>query len=70
VIKGYASLLLRSIGEEDPRYADLCEISKSVDRMSDIIEKIGKIIRYETKPYVGEAKIIDLEKAVEEVEKR
>jgi signal transduction histidine kinase len=66
VIKGYASLLLKSTGEEDPHYADLREISKSVDRMSDIIEKIGKIIRYETKPYVGKEKIIDLEKAIEE----
>jgi hypothetical protein len=33
--------------------------------MAEIVRKIGKITRYETKNYVGEAKILDLEKASE-----
>jgi len=33
--------------------------------MAEIVRKIGKITRYETKSYVGDAKILDLEKASE-----
>ena len=31
--------------------------------MAEIVRKIGKITRYETKAYVGTAKIVDLDKA-------
>jgi hypothetical protein len=31
--------------------------------MAEIVRKIGKITRYETKSYVGAARILDLEKA-------
>jgi hypothetical protein len=31
--------------------------------MADIVRKIGKITKYETKSYVGEQKILDLDKA-------
>jgi hypothetical protein len=34
--------------------------------MAEIVRKIGKITRYETKSYVGGAKILDLEKASED----
>ena len=33
------------------------------ERMAEIVRKIGKITRYETKSYVGHAKILDLDKA-------
>ena len=36
------------------------------ERMAEIVRKIGKITKYETKSYVGGAKILDLEKASEE----
>jgi hypothetical protein len=29
--------------------------------MADIVKKVGRITRYETKPYVGAAKIVDLD---------
>jgi hypothetical protein len=31
--------------------------------MAEIVRKIGKITRYETKSYVGKQKILDLDKA-------
>ena len=34
--------------------------------MADIVRKIGKITRYETKAYVGEQQIVDLDKASDE----
>jgi hypothetical protein len=34
--------------------------------MAEIVRKIGKITRYETKSYVGQAKILDLDKASHE----
>jgi hypothetical protein len=34
--------------------------------MAEIVRKIGKITKYETKSYVGGQKILDLEKAAED----
>ena len=31
--------------------------------MAEIVRKIGKITRYETKAYVGDTSIVDLDKA-------
>jgi hypothetical protein len=33
--------------------------------MADIVRKIGRITRYETKAYVGSTQILDLDKATE-----
>jgi hypothetical protein len=33
------------------------------ERMAEIVRKVGKITKYETKKYVGGARILDLEKA-------
>ena len=38
-------------------------ILQEADRMADIVRKIGKITRYETKTYVGAAKILDLDRS-------
>ena len=38
-------------------------IHREAERMAEIVKKIGKITRYETKAYVGSAKIVDLDKA-------
>ena len=35
--------------------------------MAEIVRKIGKITKYETKSYVGKQKILDLDRASEEV---
>jgi hypothetical protein len=35
------------------------------ERMADIVRKIGKITKYETKSYVGSQRILDLDKATD-----
>lgn len=60
---GYAELLRRSL-QENPQLCNAAGvIITEAERMAEIVRKIGKITRYETKDYVGEAKILDLEKA-------
>ncbi len=36
-------------------------ILSETERMANIVRKVGRITRYETKPYVGGAKIVDIE---------
>ena len=38
-------------------------VKESLERMAEIVRKIGKITRYETKTYVGNATIIDLDRS-------
>jgi PAS domain S-box-containing protein len=64
-ILGYAEMAKRK--REDAR-----EVARMVDiviteaeRMADLVRKIGRITRYETKSYVGEQRIVDLERASE-----
>lgn len=62
----YAGLLLRGADREDPRCQTLQVIALEVERMAQIVKKIGRITRYETKPYIGTEKIVDLERSSEE----
>jgi len=63
---GYAELLRRNL-EDNPQLQNAATviISES-ERMAEIVRKVGKITRYETKSYVGAAKILDLDKAAED----
>jgi PAS domain S-box-containing protein len=63
-VMGYADLLTRRIEAESPLSTASAAIVRETERMADIVRKIGKLTKYETKPYVGEAKIIDLDRAV------
>lgn len=59
---GYAELLRRRL--DDPsliRGVDI--IIAESERMAEIVRKVGKITKYETKNYVGGTKIVDLEKS-------
>ena len=58
-----AELLKRKLKGDDPstKYVDI--IYREAERMAEIVRKIGKITRYETKPYVGDAEILDLNRA-------
>ena len=62
-VMGYAELLKRKIkeGEAAHQYVDI--IYREADRIKEIVRKIGKITKYETKPYVGNQEIIDLTRA-------
>ncbi|MGA9522571.1 MAG: GAF domain-containing protein [Myxococcaceae bacterium] len=62
-VMGYAELLKRRLKEGDFAWKPVDIIYREAERMAEIVRKIGKITRYETKSYVGAARILDLDKA-------
>jgi signal transduction histidine kinase len=67
-VMGYAELLKRRLSRDTPAYSAAHVIVNEAERMAEIVRKIGKITKYETKSYVGAAKILDLDKASEETQ--
>ncbi len=62
-VMGYAELLKRRLGETDFAFRPVDIIYREAERMAEIVRKIGKITRYETKTYIGQSKILDLDKS-------
>ncbi len=62
-IIGYAELIRRNLAQDATMSQATNIILSEAERMAAIVRRIGQITRYETKSYVGEAKILDLEKA-------
>lgn len=62
-VMGYAELLKRKLKESDPTWRSVDIIHREAERMAEIVRKIGKITRYETKEYVRNQQIVDLDKA-------
>ncbi|WP_224362934.1 PAS domain S-box protein [Hyalangium versicolor] len=62
-VMGYAELLKRKLKPEDFAYRPVDIIYREAERMAEIVRKIGKITRYETKAYMGTQRILDLDKA-------
>lgn len=62
-VMGYAELLKRKLKPEDFAYRPVDIIYREAERMAEIVRKIGKITRYETKAYIGTQRIVDLDKA-------
>lgn len=62
-VMGYAELLLRKLPSDSPFFRAAEVIHRESQRMAEIVRKIGKLTRYETKSYVGEQKILDLDRA-------
>jgi signal transduction histidine kinase len=69
-IIGYAELLGRRLDRESNLKSATDVIITQSERMAEIVRKIGKITKYETKSYVGGAKILDLEKSTSEAERK
>ncbi|HMK74153.1 MAG TPA: PAS domain S-box protein [Myxococcaceae bacterium] len=67
-VLGFAELLKRKLKTDDDSYKRVDTIFREAERMKEIVKKIGKITRFETKPYLGDAQILDLEKSSEEHE--
>jgi PAS domain S-box-containing protein len=65
-VMGYAELLIRRLGPEAPSHHAARVIHEQAQRMAEIVRKIGRLTRYETKPYVGEQRILDLDRASED----
>ena len=64
-VMGYAELLKRRLDTGTPAFGAAEVIFNEAERMAEIVRKIGKITKYETKSYVGRARILDLDKASE-----
>jgi len=62
-VMGYAELLKRKFQHDSSALSAMDVIMSEAERMAEIVRKIGKITRYETKSYVGAAKILDLDRA-------
>lgn len=65
-ILSYAELLSRRVERGSPAAETAAVISAQAERMAEIVRKIGRITKFETKSYVGGAKILDLERSVDE----
>jgi PAS domain S-box-containing protein len=62
-VLGYAELMRRKIPEDSPLRRSVDIIFKEGERMAEIVRKIGRITKYETKPYVGSTMIVDIDRA-------
>ena len=60
---GYAELLARLLARDPALSKNAQIIVSEAQRMAEIVRKVGGITKYETKSYVGEARILDLERA-------
>lgn len=69
-VLGYAELIRRRLGDSAAVDSAAKVILTEGERMADIVRKIGKITRYETKSYVGTAKILDLDRSSDDEAKR
>lgn len=62
-IIGYSELLCRQLPVQGSLTQAASIIINQAERMAEIVRRIGKITKYETMSYVGDATILDLEKA-------
>ncbi|MFW5920580.1 MAG: PAS domain S-box protein [Polyangiales bacterium] len=62
-VMAYAAMLQRKLEEGSAEYQAAEMMSKEAERMAEIVKKIGKMTKYETKSYVGDQRILDLDKA-------
>jgi len=63
-VMGYAELLKRRLERDSEACSAVEVISMEAERMAEIVRKIGRITKYETKSYVGHARILDLDRSV------
>ncbi len=63
VISGIAWMMLSKLKKDDPNYKNAEKIYAEVERMANIAGKISSISSYKVKNYIGETRIIDIEKA-------
>lgn len=62
-ILGSAELMQRRLPPTGPNRKSVDRILSECDRMVAMLRKIGQITKYETKPYLGTTKILDLDAA-------
>jgi len=62
-ILGYTELSLADISPDNPAFLSLTKISKQIDRMAEITQKLQGITYYKTMDYDSKTKIIDIHRA-------
>lgn len=62
-VMGYAELLMKRAGPDQQVLRAASYIHQEASRMAEIVRKIGQLTRYETKSYVGDQRILDLDRA-------
>ena len=65
-VMGYAELLRRRISPDDGNHRAADIIFRESERMAEIVRKIGRITRYETKEYLGNTRIVDLDRSTDD----
>jgi signal transduction histidine kinase len=65
-VMGYGELLIRRLPPGTPERNAAQVIMQEAERMANLVRKIGKITRYETKSYVGDQRILDLDRATDD----
>ncbi len=62
-VLGYAEIIRRRAKEGQPHLREMEALAAEAERMAEIVRKIGTITKYETMAYVGESKILDLDRS-------
>ncbi|MEM9068261.1 MAG: PAS domain S-box protein [Myxococcota bacterium] len=62
-VMAYAELLTRKLSPDSSEYRAAQIMVRETERMAEIVRKIGKMTKYETKSYVGQQRILDLDKS-------
>jgi len=69
VVLSYAELLARNLEHDASLSRSARIIADQAERMANIVRQIGRITKYETKAYVGNTQILDLERSASESER-
>lgn len=67
VVSGYCELLLKQVPEDSRIHGQILRILEAVRSMIEVTRKLQTITKYETREYIAGARIIDIDKASEEV---
>jgi PAS domain S-box-containing protein len=65
-VMGYAELLRKTLADGARGRAYVDTILRETERMAELVKKIGRLGRYETKGYVGGTQILDLDRSTDE----
>ena len=67
VVSGYCELLLKQVPEDSRIHEQVRRILEAVRSMIEVTRKLQTITKYETREYIEGARIIDIDKASEDV---
>jgi CheY-like chemotaxis protein len=69
-IMGNLQLVIAKLSPDDPLVEKLNRVLNQVERMVEIVKKIGHITRYRTKKYAENVKIVDINNSSDRMEER